>query len=119
MIFAVPYWNNVYFNLDLFWIGFFGSIINVIGLVCLQNALSTGPAGPVSAITATACLYNVVIEAFINHKMLSYLESICLVLGFFGALILVIPNQFEKLLRIILCKPKPSDIEIATNLSIN
>ena len=89
---AVPYWLKVHFSPWLFCIGFIGSVINVIGLVCLQNALSQGPAGPVSAITATAALLNVVIEAVLNQKLLSYLEFICLFLGLFGALILVIPD---------------------------
>jgi hypothetical protein len=69
---AVVFWhynpNDHYksFNLTLFWWGFGGSIINILGLVSLQSALSKGPAGPISAfvslsnvlLTAAECFYN-------------------------------------------------------------
>ena len=107
LILAIPYWCLVTFDQKLFWIGLFGSIINVLGLVSIQNALSKGPAGPVSAIAAVSCLLVVIIEAIINQKMLNYLELIGVVLGFFGALELVIPEYFEKLARVICCKSSP------------
>ena len=103
LIFAIPYWTIVNFDKKLFWIGLFGSVINVLGLVCIQNALAKGPAGPVSAIAAVSTLLVVIIEAIINHKMLNFMELIGVILGFFGAMILVIPEQFEKLGRKLCC----------------
>ena len=35
LVAAIPYWNSVYFSQKLFWLGFGGSTINVIGLVFL------------------------------------------------------------------------------------
>ena len=61
-----------------------------------QNALSLGPGGPVSAISQVSNILLVVIEAIKHTKMLSKMESIGLVLGIYGALILVIPEIFEK-----------------------
>lgn len=46
-IVAVFYYQTHYFDMNLFWVGLFGSIVNTLGIVCIQNALSTGPCGPV------------------------------------------------------------------------
>ena len=35
MIFAIPYWCLVEFSPYLFWVGFFGALINTLGLVCV------------------------------------------------------------------------------------
>jgi drug/metabolite transporter (DMT)-like permease len=95
LFFAVPYWVNTSYNNELFWVGMFGSIINCIGLVCIQNALTMGPAGPVSAIAASSCILLVIIEAIKKGVMISLPELIGLIFGFYGALILVIPEKFE------------------------
>ena len=92
MIVAIPYWSMYGFSQYLFWLGLVGSIINTLGIVCIQNALSLGPAGPVSAIPAVSAVLLVVVEAVKHSKMLSIMETIGLVLGIYGALILVIPD---------------------------
>ena len=92
MIVAIPYWSMYGFSQYLFWLGLVGSIINTLGIVCIQNALSLGPAGPVSAIAAVSAVLLVVVEAVKHSKMLSIMETIGLVLGIYGALILVIPD---------------------------
>lgn len=97
LMFAIPYWKNVEFNEALFWIGFIGSVINTLGIVSIQNALSCGPAGPISAIAAVSAILLVVIEAVKQWKMLSLMETIGLIFGIYGALVLVIPTFFEKL----------------------
>ena len=66
IIFAIPYWCLVEFSPYLFWVGFFGALINTLGLVCVQIAVSIGPAGPVSAIGACSNPALVIIEA-IRH----------------------------------------------------
>ena len=54
------------FNIYLFWWGFLGSIINILGLVSLQFAISTGPAGPISAFVSISNVLFTVIESFYN-----------------------------------------------------
>lgn len=97
LLVAVPYWSLVEFDLRMFWIGLVGSVLNTLGIVCIQNALSCGPAGPTSAIVALASILLVVIEAVKNQKMLTAMESIGLLLGLYGALVLVIPGFFANL----------------------
>lgn len=63
IVFAIPYWCLVEFSPYLFWVGFFGALINTLGLTCVQNAVSCGPAGPVAAICACSNLAMVVVEA--------------------------------------------------------
>jgi drug/metabolite transporter (DMT)-like permease len=92
---AIPYWINVSFNQYLLWVGGVGAIINTLGLVCIQNALKLGPAGPVSAIAATSTVLLVIIEAAKHARMISVYEGIGLIFGVYGALILVIPEKFE------------------------
>lgn len=94
LIFAIPYWCLISFSQYLFWVGAIGSIINTIGIVCIQNALATGPAGPASALAAISNLLLIVIEAIKNQKALRSLEIIGMVFGTFGAVILVIPEPF-------------------------
>jgi drug/metabolite transporter (DMT)-like permease len=35
LIVAIPYWVQVDFSQSLFWIGFIGSVINTLGIVCI------------------------------------------------------------------------------------
>lgn len=63
MIYAIIYWQSHPFDSYLFWFGLAGSIVNTLGIVCIQNALSLGPAGPVSAMAASASFFLVIIEA--------------------------------------------------------
>lgn len=95
LAFAIPYWVNKDFNNYLFWVGAAGSIINTLGLVCIQNALAIGPAGPISAIAACSSILLVIIEALKVGKMISLAEIIGLIFGCYGAFILVIPEKFE------------------------
>lgn len=92
LIFALIYWNTVTFSEYLFWLGMIGSIINTIGIVFMQNAVATGPAGPASALAAMSNLLLVVIEAVKNQQMLSVLEILSLLFGTAGAMILVVPD---------------------------
>lgn len=54
--------------------------------------------GPVSSIGALANILLVIVEAIKHAKMPTYIELISLVLGFAGALELVIPDTFHDLL---------------------
>lgn len=92
LIFAIVFWSTHQFSIDLFWIGLVGSIINTIGLTCINTAISCGPLGPVSSIGACSNILLVIVEAVRHAKVPTYIELISLVLGFIGALVLVIPD---------------------------
>ena len=47
---VIPYWSDGHFDMRLFWIGFFGSILDTLGKVSGTSALKFGPAGPCAAI---------------------------------------------------------------------
>lgn len=96
MIIAIIYWQNYPFNKQLFYLGLGGSIINTCGIVCIQNALSNGPAGPISALAATPSFFLVIIESIKYGKVPSTMEWIALVFGFYGAMVLVIPDYMAK-----------------------
>lgn len=89
---AIPYWVLVDFDATLFWIGVVGSIINTLGLVAVQNALSTGPSGPVSALCTVNNVLLVIVESIKTGKVPNPYEFAGLFAGMFGALILVIPE---------------------------
>lgn len=91
IIAAIPYWLYFGFSQYLFWMGLLGSFFSTLAIVSFQNAISIGPAGPVAAIVALSQVLLFVVEAFRNSKVPSSFEIIGLALGFFGAIIIVIP----------------------------
>jgi drug/metabolite transporter (DMT)-like permease len=97
IIFALIFWSSwgMRFDLYLFWLGLAGSIINTLGIVCAQIAVAKGPAGPASALSASGNILLTIIEAFKHERIPTYSECMGLVIGIFGALILVIPHWFE------------------------
>ena len=96
IICAIPYWTLVSFSPRLFIIGLIGGLINTGGLVCVQNGLAVGPAGPVSAIVAISNLLLVIVEAFKLWKVPSVFEILAFLFGAYGAVILVLPEFFDK-----------------------
>ena len=92
LIAAIPYWVIVDFDFNLFWIGIVGAVINTLGLVSVQVALSSGPSGPVSALTTVQNVALVIIEAIKNKRVPNPYEFVGLIFGMAGALILVIPE---------------------------
>ena len=46
LIVLVFYMISYGLNINLLLVGFFGSIINTLGIVCISNANANGPAGP-------------------------------------------------------------------------
>ena len=95
-IVAIPYWNKNGFNQQQFWIGLAGSFIASVGLAGLMKALSCGPIGPVLAVGDGYPPFLAIIVAIKNHKMITLLEFVALVLGITGITIMVIPKQFNK-----------------------
>ena len=54
LLIGIAFWvRTKMFSWELFWIGFAGSMINTIGIVCAQNAMAKGPMGPASSISNT------------------------------------------------------------------
>lgn len=104
LIAGIIYWSSSAqktFEPILFWYGLFGSAFNSLGIVCVQNAVALGPAGPAQALATTCCLLLTIFEAIKDRQAPSTLEIIGLVIGTFGALIIVIPRWFENKIRII------------------
>ena len=100
MIFAIIYWVKTdSFEPRLFWMGLAGSIVNTLGLVCVQNAVICGPAGPASALANSGNIFLTIIEAVKNEKIPKWPEIIGLVIGTLGAMIIVVPKWFEKPFR--------------------
>ena len=97
IIAAVSYWNTQGIDWYLFWVGVIGSSINSVGIVCIQNAIAVGPAGPASALAAMSTLMLVVVQVIKNQKMLGLFELLGFILGLFGVLVLVIPQTIFKL----------------------
>lgn len=85
------------FNLNLFWWGLGGSVINILGIVSLQIAISTGPAGPISAFVSLSNVFLTVLECFYYKKGLKITEWVGFFVGFIGVLILVLPEIFQKM----------------------
>ena len=93
---AIPFWYYTEFHQDLFWIGFIAAISDQIGMIFLSNAFTLGPAGPISAIIGISNPLLILVECIKNWKMISLSEGIGFILVIYGALILVIPETFEK-----------------------
>jgi len=96
MLFAIPYWK-IYdtFRADLFWIGLAGSMINTLGIVCAQNAMAKGPAGPASALSSVSYILFTIIQA-IKYQMLPRpLELVGLAFGTLGSMLVVVPQWFD------------------------
>jgi drug/metabolite transporter (DMT)-like permease len=87
-------WTNFMFDPHLFWLGLAGSIINTLGIVCAQNAIAKGPAGPASALSAAGNILLTIIEALKYKRVPNHFEILGLLIGTLGALILVVPNWF-------------------------
>ena len=83
--------------------GLIGSIINTAGLTFMNTAISCGPMGPVSSIGGCSNILLVVVEAVKHRKTPSYIELISLILGFLGALELVIPDVVHSILKCLFC----------------
>ena len=97
LIISIFYIANVdKFDPYLFGIGLAGSFFDNIGIVCVTKAFSCGPAGLVAAICTSTNLFLTIIEAIKHERSLSKMETIGLSLGLYGALVLVIPQVFEK-----------------------
>lgn len=97
VIFAIVFWQFHHFSPNLYWIGLVGSIVNTIGLTCMNTAISCGPMGPVASIGASSTILLVIVDAIASRRVPNYVELIALVLGFGGALELVIPDQLASI----------------------
>lgn len=66
VVVGIFYWTLIEFDLPVFLVGFFGSIINNVGIVIVNLAFSTGPAGPVAALTCTNTIALTIILAIMS-----------------------------------------------------
>ena len=110
LMIAIPYWYYTEFHTDLFWIGFIAAISDQIGMLCVSNALTLGPAGVISAIVSMSNPLLALVGCIKNWKMISLSEGIGFILVIYGALILVIPEIFEKFCFPCCCKNKKNKL---------
>ena len=78
--------------MHFFIFGVLASVFNIVGLTLVNKAISAGPMGPVTAIVALSSILLVLVEAVRASHGLSFIEIISLILGFFGALELIVPE---------------------------
>lgn len=109
LLIVIPYWADGHFDQRLFWIGFFGSIMDTLGKVSGTTALKYGPAGPCGALQCLSGMYLVVVQAIINQKMIRLIEFIALIICLVGSLILVIPNQLKRCSKRLVCMNEEED----------
>jgi drug/metabolite transporter (DMT)-like permease len=80
-------------NVRLLIIGLVGSIINCVGIVCLSNASSKGPAGPVQALTSIQTILFTIVMALFYMQIPKNIEIVALLIGIYGSLFLSIPDH--------------------------
>ena len=68
-----------------------------------------GPAGLVAALGSCTALILVVMQGIKLHEMPRPLEIVGFCIGVLGALIIVIPDQFEWMCRVFCCRKKVKD----------
>lgn len=102
-IVGIVYWTTVEFDLPIFLIGLFGSIINNVGIVIVNLAYTYGPAGPASALACTSTIALTIILAIINQKMPREFEILGLIVGLLGAMFLTVPEYITRLLKTVFC----------------
>lgn len=100
------YWKYTPFDQYLFNVGLIGSIFNTIGIVAIQNAFAKGPAGPVAALGSCTALILLVMQAIKLWEFPRNLEIVGFCIGVFGAIVIVIPDQFEWLCVTFCCRKK-------------
>lgn len=90
------YWTKIE-SLDwyLFLLGFIGSVTQSLGMSFINKAFTLGPSGTVSALGSVSAFFLVLIQAVKNLKSPRTLEIIGFIIGFIGALVLVIPDAFK------------------------
>ena len=93
---SIPFWKTHHFTSYQLWIAFAGGVFDQIGNDLVNHAYNNGPGGPVSAICGSSAVLLVVIECFKNHRVISLIELISLILVFYGSFVMIFPNFFEK-----------------------
>ena len=78
-------------------------MFNTIGLTLVNKAISNGPMGPVTAIVAVSSILLVLVEAIRKKTWMSAIEIVALILGFTGAMELILPKKVERALKFFFC----------------
>jgi hypothetical protein len=96
-IVGIFYYSDHVFDFRLLWVGSAGSIIVTLGIVCINNAFSLGPAGPCSAIASTPPFFFVVICAIKDSRFPGPLELVALLFGTIGTFYILAPTSIAKI----------------------
>ena len=92
LCYGIPFWVYVDFSQYHFIVGTISAIINTLGLAATAKAISTGPGGPVTAVTSVSTILLVIIEAIKKSQMPTALQFVGLIFGIIGSMSLVIPD---------------------------
>lgn len=113
--------NEGSFKLYLFINGFLASFFNLVGCVFAISSFQTGaPIGPTSALISTQVIFVTVAVSLWKMEMPLPLQTVGLVIGMIGALMLTIPDILYSLLyRFVLCRNPPRPQSDANSKSKN
>jgi drug/metabolite transporter (DMT)-like permease len=93
------------FNQENFIRGFIGSAINTFGCLFMNYAIGTGqPLGPMFALVLFQSFILLVYECIVNLRWPNPMQACGFVLGITGGLILLLPEQMERVWRRVICK---------------
>ena len=70
-------------------------MINTLGIVCAQNAMSKGPAGPANALSSISYILFTIIQAIKYQVVPRPLELVGLAFGVLGSMLVVVPQWFN------------------------
>jgi hypothetical protein len=94
MMIGIYYWTHFYFVKRFFILGFFGSILNTVGIVFIVNALAIGPAGSSTALCNLSHILLMFSQSIIYWKLPSVFEVTGMLFGIIGSLVLTVPQIF-------------------------
>ena len=84
---------------ELYTLGFLSAIFDTLGKICVQTAYSKGPAGAVAAFVEMNNVALVIIESIRTRKPPTFMEGLGFILVICGAFVIILSEQFIKLLR--------------------
>jgi drug/metabolite transporter (DMT)-like permease len=99
-IWGLFYWFSNPGKFDLYYLilGAIGSLLQVIGVLCLNLAITTAKAaGPAIAIVSTQMIVLTMASAVLAGLVPNFMQWMGLVFGLLGAMVLVIPDKVKSL----------------------
>ena len=101
--------NDPDFSQKFLVIGTIGSIINTLGLVSINRACSSGPLGPVNALSSSSTIMFSIVQAVRFMKVPKPLEFAGMAIGIIGTLVITLPEHMLKLWNVLTCRSHLND----------